>query len=370
MSLSDHIRQKALELGFDLVGLAPASSPACAAALRDALARGYAAEMNWLGRSAERRARPGTVLPGARSVVALGCSYFVEWPDPALAQDPWRGRMAAYAWGRDYHDVLLPRLQELGQFLSREARGVSWRAYTDTGPILERHFAAQAGLGFIGRNTLLVSPRFGSFISLGALLLDLELDYDAASPWGCAGAGDAPDHPCGRCTRCLSTCPTGAFPSAFRLDARRCLSYLTIEHPGAIPPELRVGMGRWIFGCDLCQVVCPWVRRCSRPAARPFLRFEPERWAPRLTDLLELDERGFQTLYGGTPVARTGRRRLIRNALVALGNSGRPEARPALQRMRRDPDELLREHAEWALQRLAALDGPGSVPENTASTVE
>jgi len=357
-------------LGFDLVGLAPASPPACAAALRDGLARGFAAEMNWLARSAERRAQPATVLPGARSVVAVGCSYFVEWPPPSIVDDPLRGRMAAYAWGPDYHDILLPRLQELGQFLSREARGVSWRAYTDTGPILERHFAAQAGLGFIGRNTLLVCPRFGSFLSLGALLLNVELDYDDASPWSCVGGADAPDHPCGRCARCLSACPTGAFPSAFRLDARRCLSYLTTEHQGAIPPDLRGGMGRWIFGCDACQAVCPWVRRFSRPAARPCLCFEPERWAPCLPDLLNLDERGFQALYGGTPVARTGRRRLIRNALVALGNSGRPEARLALKRFLNDPDALLQEHARWAFQRLAALDGPGAIPENADPTAE
>jgi epoxyqueuosine reductase len=371
MNLSDGIRQKALELGFDLVGLAPAAPPVCADVLRDSVTRGYAADMNWLARSAERRARPEAILPGARSVVAVGCSHFVEWPAQEIVDDPSRGRIAAYAWGPDYHEVLRPGLEDLGRFIEREKPGAVWRAYTDTGPILERHFAAQAGLGFIGRNTLLVSPRFGSFISLGALfLLNLELDYDAASPWGCVGDADAPVHPCGRCTRCLNACPTDAFPEPFRLDARRCLSYLTTEHKGAIPPGLRPGMGRWIFGCDLCQMVCPWVRRFSRPAARPFLRFEPERWAPHLTDLLKLDERGFQALYDGTPMARIGRRRLIRNALVALGNSGQPEARPALERLRREPDELLREHAEWALQRLAALDESGSFPDNTASTIE
>ncbi|MBP7829897.1 MAG: tRNA epoxyqueuosine(34) reductase QueG [Kiritimatiellae bacterium] len=363
MSLSDRIRQRALELGFDLVGIAPAEPPACAEVLHDAVARGYAAEMGWLERSAARRARPEAVLPGARAVVVAGCSCFVEWPAPALAGDPLRGRVAAYAWGPDYHGVLLPRLEELGRFAGREKPGTAWRATVDTGPVLERHYAGRAGLGFVGRNTLLINPRFGSLVSLGALLLDTDLEYDAPARGSCVG--EAP-HPCGRCARCLGACPTGAFPEPFRLDARRCIAYLTIEHRGPIPEELRPRLGNRIFGCDDCQAVCPWVRRFSRPAARPFLRFEPDRWAPRLADVLALDERGFRERYGGTPLERTGRARLIRNALVAVGNSGRPEARATLDPLLRQADEGLREHARWAFQRLGGIDATPSLQENKA----
>lgn len=370
MSLSDRIRQKALEWGFDLVGLAPAAPPACVDAFRDSVARGYAADMAWLGRSADRRARPEAVLPGARSVIAAGCSHFVEWPASEIRDDALRGRIAAYAWGPDYHAVLLPRLEALGGFIERERPGTAWRAYVDTGPVLERHFAGQAGLGFVGRHTLLVSPRFGSLISLGAILLDAELEYDAPSPWGCLDGAETPGHPCGRCARCLHACPTGAFPGPFRLDARRCISYLTTEHKGEIPPDLRPGMGRRVFGCDACQEACPWVRRFSRPAAQPFLRFEPERWAPPLADLLALDERGFRARYGGTPLERAGRRRLIRNALVAVGNSARPEAMSLLGRFLEDPDEGLREHARWARQRLGLLDVTPAIPENSRPDVE
>ncbi|HOW96407.1 MAG TPA: tRNA epoxyqueuosine(34) reductase QueG [Kiritimatiellia bacterium] len=367
MNLSARIRQTAQDLGFDLAGIAPAAPPACRDFLRESAARGYAADMSWLGRSAARRGQPDAVLPGARSVVALGCSYFTTWPEDALALDPLRGRIAAFAWGPDYHAVLKPRLEELGRFIEREKPGATWRAYADTGPILERHFAGRAGLGFVGRNTQLIHPRMGSMILLGVLLLDQELEYDAPTPGSCAG--EEP-HPCGRCARCLQACPAGALPEPFRLDARRCLSYLTIEHRGAIPPELRPRLGNWIFGCDECQAACPWVRRFSRPASRPFLRFEPDRWAPRLAELLDLDERAFRERYGGTPLERTGRARLIRNAIVALGNSGRAEARPALERWMSGPDEGLREHALWAARRLDRLDGSASAQENSARPVE
>ena len=367
MNLSARIRQWARDLGFDLVGIAPAEPPACRDFLLDSTARGYTADLSWLDRSAARRGHPDAVLPGARSVVALGCSYFTTGPEPSLALDPLRGRIAAFAWGPDYHAVLTPRLEELGRFIEREKPGTGWRAHADTGPVLERHFAGRAGLGFVGRNTLLVHPRMGSLILLGVLLLDAELEYDAPSPGSCAG--EAP-HPCGRCGRCRQACPAGALPEPFRLDARRCISFLTIERRGAIPPELRPRMGRWIFGCDECQAVCPWVRRFSRPATRPFLQFEPDRWAPRLADLLDLDERAFRERYGGTPLERTGRTRLIRNALVALGNSGRAEARPLLERWTRAGDETLREHALWAQRRLEALDGTPLAQDNNALPLE
>lgn len=352
--LAERIKVEALRLGFDAVGIAPAARTAHADGFKAWLAAGHHGDMAWLAREPERRLDPRQVLAGARSVVSVGLSYQVADPPADLWNDPLRGRVARYAWGPDYHEELLPRLKELASFIERDlGRTLGWRAYVDTGPVLEREVAARAGLGFIGKNTLLIHPSFGSYLFLGELLLDIDLAPD--EPAGEGGAtwrrGDAIGT-CGKCRRCQDVCPTHAFPAPYILNSRLCISYLTIEHREAIPLELRPLLKNWIYGCDECQTVCPWVKQYARPGRTRFLRWDPELGAPRLPDLLALDEAGFRARFRGTPVPRTKRRGLLRNVCVALGNSGRAEARPALERALADAEPLIREHAAWALARL------------------
>jgi len=336
-SLTQHIKEKAIQLGFDLIGIAPATVAPHAEAFRRWLAQGYAAQMDWLARAPERRTDPRLVLEGAQTVVVVGLSYFTLNPPAELWSDPSRGRLARYAWGRDYHDFMIPRLQELGEFINAETR-----SYVDTGPILERAFATQAGLGFIGKNTMLIAPRFGSYLFLGEIILDIELEYDEPHAIGC-----------GNCTRCLDVCPTQALPAPYLLDSNRCISYLTIEHKGAIPVELRPLMGNWIFGCDACQEICPWTRRYTQPSRQPFLHYNHAVAMPKLLELIALDEAAFRARFKGTPVWRTKRRGLLRNVAVALGNWGNSAALPALQKAIHDPEPLIREHAHWAIERIS-----------------
>ncbi len=367
MSLTERLKEKAYDLGFDLIGVAPAGRASHAGAFRDWLAQGYAAEMGWLGRDPERREDVRYVLPGARSVIAVGLSYFVLDPPAELWNDPARGRIARYAWGQDYHDVMLPRLVELAAFIEREAgQETQQRVYVDTGPVLERDFAAQAGLGFIGKNSLLIHPGLGSYLFLGEILTNLELEYDEGAADG--GANCRFDPPgqakksgtCGRCTRCLDICPTHALPAPYILDSRRCISYLTIELKTAIPEELRPLLGNWIFGCDACQSICPWVRRYSRPGGgADFLRYDPDWVAPKLVDLMSLDEPAFRARFKDSPLLRPRRRGLLRNVAVALGNWGHPEALPVLEQALQDPEPLIREHAGWAIGRIKGTS-PGS----------
>lgn len=359
MTLSQRIKEKAYDLGFDLIGLAPADRAPHAEAYRRWLEQGYAATMQWLARDPHRREDPRQVLPGVQSVVVVGMSYFVLNPSADLWHDPSRGRIARYAWGLDYHDVLLPRLRELADFVEKEAgRTLNRRAYVDTGPLLERDFAAQAGLGFIGKNTLLINPKMGSYLFLGEILVDVELDYDEPAPDGGASCRIGPAGEskrlgtCGACTRCLTKCPTYAFPAPYILDSNRCISYLTIELKGSIPVELRPLLGNWIFGCDECQEVCPWVRRYSRPTGESFLSYDPDRVAPRLVDLMALDNATFRTRFKGTPILRTRRRGLLRNVAVALGNWGSQEALPILEQTLADAEPLVREHVVWAIEQI------------------
>lgn len=354
-NLAERIKDEALRLGFDAVGVAPAAPAAHAPKFQAWLASGHHAGMAWLARDPVRRTDPRQVLPGARSIVSVGLSYQAADPPDDLWNDPLRGRVARYAWGPDYHDELLPRLRELAAFIASDlGRPLGWRAYVDTGPVLEREAAARAGLGFIGKNTLLIHPAFGSYLFLGELLLDLELPADAPADEGGSvwRRGDAVGT-CGKCRRCQDACPTHAFPVPYILNSRLCISYLTIEHREAIPEELRPLMRNWIYGCDECQTVCPWVKQYAKPGRTRFLRFDPEVAAPRLAELLALDDAGFRERFRSTPVPRTKRRGLLRNACIALGNSGRPEAVPALERAAQDAEPLVREHAAWALRRLA-----------------
>jgi len=340
------VKDKASELGFNLVGLTPARPAPHLHAYFQWLDAGMHGEMGYMARTdrQERRRDLNASLPGVRSLVIVGLDYHtLKLPDAILA-DPTRGRIAAYAWGRDYHDLMLLRLEELAHWLRAESKSEArHRAYVDTGAILERDHAQQAGLGFIGKNTMLIHPRRGSDFFLGEILTEVEFDeYSQPSPGTM----------CGTCARCLTACPTGAFPRPYVLDARRCISYLTIEHHGWIDRELRPLMGNWVFGCDVCQVVCPWNRFAVQTLTTEFFPLNPDRAAPPLSQLLALDEAGFEALFRGTPVHRIGWARLVRNACIAAGNSRRLELIPPLRSLISDPAPLVRGHAAWALARL------------------
>jgi epoxyqueuosine reductase len=355
------LRDRALALGFDHVGTCGLDpTPRDADAYRHWVASEMAGEMAYMARP-DRIARaldPRAGLPGARGLVVVAVGYHDPGASGPDGRDPDRdgpprGLISAYARGRDYHDVMLPRLAALGEWLTDAVgRPVAGRAMVDFGPLLERDAAARAGLGFIGKNAMLIHPRAGSWSFLGALLVDVDLDLASAPAAGLPG--------CGRCTRCLDACPTGAFAGPYVLDARRCISYLTIELKGPIPREFRPALGNRILGCDVCNDVCPYNRRFAHPAREPAFRARGDRMAPRLDELLDLDESGFTVRYGGTGVARTRRRGLLRNACVALGNAGDPAAVPALTGALRDGEALVRGHAAWALGRIGtrcARDG-------------
>jgi epoxyqueuosine reductase len=338
--------EQARSLGFRLFGVAPARpSPHLDAYLRW-IEAGMHGEMTYLAREDRlaRRRDLTRILPDARSVVTVGLNYPPATAAPTPVNDPTHGRISNYAWGADYHDVMLARLNELGDTLARGS--ASWRAYVDTGAILERSHAADAGLGFIGKNTLLIHPRYGSYLFLGELLTDLALPPTPLPRM--------PD--CGSCTRCLDACPTGALVEPYVLDARRCISYLTIELKGWIPHDLRPLMGNWIYGCDICQQVCPW-QRFARPTDEAAFRpIDQDRTALPLADVLAMDEAAFSARYKGMTIHRIRRERLVRNACVAAGNSGLPEISNCLVPLLNDPSPLVRGHAAWALGQLGAAE--------------
>jgi epoxyqueuosine reductase len=358
--LADRVKALALALGFDLAGVARAEPTPETGFLRQWLARGYAGEMGYLARRVEERVDPRRLLPGAASIVMVGLVY-----DPGAhpAPAPGHASIARYAGGEDYHDVMGERLHALGAALEPLAgRPVASRAYVDTGPVQERVFAAYAGLGWIGKNTCLIHPRLGSYLFLGALLTDLALPADAREP----------DH-CGSCRACLDACPTQAFPAPYLLDATRCISYTTIESRQATPEALRDAHGPLVFGCDICQEVCPWNTRERRvlPPDREGLRARlaprPEWVAPALAWLLGLSEEDWRAASRGTALRRAKHRGLLRNALVAAGNSGDASLLPQLRRFAASADPMLAEHAGWALakirKRSAQTDGASEVNE-------
>ncbi len=365
MSVTDDILEQAGAIGFDAVGIGPAQ-PASGGEFRRWLDSGRAAGMTWMGRDVDRRVRPSS-----KTAIVCGLSYFVQDPPPVIWNDPTRGRISRYAWGRDYHEEMRPMLEALAAFVREETGWVTGiRVNVDTGPVLERDIAAQAGLGFVGKNTNLIHPDFGSYLFLGEVLLDAEVDFQfPIADWKLKIG-----NPCSDCSRCLKHCPTGALVEPYGLDARKCLSYLTIEHRGAIPEELRSKMGNWIFGCDECQQVCPQNTQLRasafdvgrsmlgvqspaaslRGAATRFLHFDEQLCAPKLVDLMALDEAGFRERFAGTPVLRAKRSGLLRNVTVALGNARDSSSREVLEKAARDPDPLIREHAEWAITRIRA----------------
>ena len=350
-SLTERVKALALALGFDLAGIARAEPKPEAGVLREWLKRGFGADMHYIERRVEQRVDPRLVLENSRSAIAVG---FVYDPGTGPPGDPGqtaaRGVVARFAGGRDYHDVLVDRLRALEAALSALAGApAKTRGYVDTGPVQERLLAAHAGLGWIGRNTCLIHPKLGSYFFLGVILTDLEL---------------VPDRPtrnlCGSCTACLDACPTGALHHGTLLDANRCISYTTIENRGAIDPSLRSAQGNLIFGCDICQEVCPWNTRRRRTippdpeGLRAGIAPRSEWIRPSLEWILQLDEDAWRVAARGTALKRSRFRGLLRNALVASGNSGDPLLLPLLERHARADDLLLAEHARWAIEQLAA----------------
>lgn len=338
------LREQARALGFNRVGVIPARPAPHLAAYLAWVAANMHGEMGYLARPdrIERRRDLNAILPSVRVLIIVGLDY--RTPAPPFLSDPARGRFATYAWGRDYHDLMLPRLEELAQWVRAESHSaIRHRAYVDTGAILERDHAQQAGLGFIGKNTLLIDPRGGSDFFLGEILTDADFD-DYDSP--------APETLCGTCTRCLAACPTRAFPAPYVLDARRCISYLTIELKDWIDRDLRAAIGNWVFGCDICQNVCPWNRFAVQTLETDFFPLDLARAATPLPELLALTPAGFDARYRGTPIHRIGLERLLRNAVIATGNSGRPEFGPILQSLLGHDSPLGRGHAAWALAHL------------------
>lgn len=366
-SLVDRLNARARSLGFSLVGLVPARPARRLGAYLTWIEQEMHGRMGYMARPdrVARRRDLNVILPGVQTIICVGLDYQTIALPEEIALDPSRGRISNYAWGADYHEIMTPRLEELAGWLAREAQkegrpdGVAHRVYVDTGAILERDHAEQAGLGFTGKNTMLIDPRRGSYFFLGEILTTLPVgDQEAEDGKGEAGDRKRRDLPspvsCGRCTRCLQACPTGAFPKPYVLDARRCISYLTIELKEAIPAGLRPLMGNWVYGCDVCQEVCPFNRFAPETVEKAFRPDHVERAAPRLLDLLALSERDFAKQFAGSPIARIKRPRLLRNACVAAGNWGSEAAMPLLGRLLADPDPLVRSHAAWALGRIPA----------------
>ncbi len=344
VSLRDRIRDRALALGFDAVGFTEAKLGAEARTrLVDFLASGAHGEMSWLAERTEQRSDPRSLWPEARSVIALGLSYAPDEDPRAVQERPDRGGISVYARHRDYHDVVKGKLKHLAQFVVKagtSAQAPSVKVFVDTAPVMEKPLAERAGLGWQGKHTNLVSRTHGSWLFLGEIYTTLEL------PQSVPRAGS-----CGSCTACLAACPTDAFPAPYRLDARRCISYLTIEHAGPIPHEFRVAMGNRIYGCDDCLAVCPW-NRFAGTAREAKLRARDDLRAPSLAALAALDDAGFRALFAGSPIKRIGRDRFIRNVLIAIGNSNDPALAATARGLCGDPDPVVAEAAGWALSRL------------------
>ena len=339
---SEQIRARALALGFNAVGFCEAHlGPEAREHLTHFVEAGLHGDMGWLGERVEQRSDPKSLWPDARSVIVLGLSYAPTGDPLETLGVPDRGNISVYARNRDYHDLIKGRLKHLAAFIaSRFGAGV--KVFTDTAPVMEKPLGQAAGLGWTGKHTNLVSRRHGSWLFLGEIYTTLSLEPTAAHP----------DH-CGSCSRCLSVCPTDAFPAPWRLDARRCISYLTIEHKGPIPLELRPLMGNRIYGCDDCLAVCPW-NRFAKVTTEPGLTAREDLRAPALTDLARLDDAGFRAKFAGSPIKRIGRARFVRNVLNAIGNSGDPALHPVAAALIEDPSPLVADSAAWASGRLKA----------------
>ena len=326
----------AMAAGFDAVGVAPAVRAPHAEAFHEWLGNGFHASMDWLAHEPERRCLPAMVLPGARSVIALAMNYY--FPDPLPPEDAAaRGRIARYARGRDYHNLIPKRLRMFDDALA--AQGGRQRCFVDSGPILERDFAALAGIAWHGKSTLALHPKLGTWFLLAAVITTIEIK--AGAPMR--------DH-CGKCTRCIDACPTDAIVAPHHVDARRCISYWTIEHEGPLPDWIRPLLGDRIFGCDDCLDACPWNRFAVASREAAFAVRAASRWP--LRDYLALDEAAFRKLFEGSPIRRAGRQGFLRNVCTALGNAGKPDDLAALERACLDEDAIVAEHAAWAAAQI------------------
>lgn len=344
INLVNALRDKASAEGFAVCAVAPATlAPETGARLKAWVADGCHGDMLWMEGRMDQRADPATLWPEVRSVIMLGMSYAPATDPMVLAGHPDRARISIYAQGRDYHDVVKGALKRLAGWLVHQAGG-DVKVFVDTAPVMEKALAEASGLGWQGKHTNVVSRDHGSWLFLGAIYTTLDLTPD--------GAGE---DRCGSCNACQVACPTDAFPAPYRLDARRCISYLTIEHKGHIPVELRRGIGNHIYGCDDCLSACPWNKFASAAAANKAFVPKAELVAPRIADLLMLDDAAFRALFSGSPIKRTGRDRFVRNVAIAAGNSGDAAMVAPLQALLDDESELVREAARWALDELSAV---------------
>jgi epoxyqueuosine reductase len=345
-SLEEAIRSEASRLGFAACGFARAdAADAAGLELKRWLEAGHHGTMGWMEERAHHRVSPLALWPDARSAIALGMSYAPATDPMALAAHPHVGRISAYAQGGDYHKTVKKGLKALARFIVDQVPS-ELKVFVDTAPVMEKPLAQAAGIGWQGKHTNLVSREHGSWLFLGVILTSLELTPDVPADHG---------RHCGSCTRCLDSCPTNAFLGPHRIDARRCISYLTIEHAGAIPNELRPLMGNRIYGCDDCLAVCPWNSFADSAAANRAFLPRAELAAPRLADLLALDETAFREMFAGSPIKRIGRNRMIRNCLIAAGNSADEALVPSIRPHLDDPDPVIAEAAGWALDQLRAL---------------
>ncbi|HEY0269834.1 MAG TPA: tRNA epoxyqueuosine(34) reductase QueG [Sphingomonas sp.] len=340
-SLTQRLKAEAAAIGFVACGVTRAvDDPLPGERLAQWLGEGAHGSMEWMAIRADQRRSPAALWPDVRSVIALGMSYAPALDPLRLAEMPERGRISVYAQGQDYHDVVKKALKALARWLAAET-ALPLKLFVDTAPVMEKPLAQAAGLGWQGKHTNMVSRDHGSWLLLGMIYTAAELAPDAP----------ARDR-CGSCDACQRVCPTDAFPAPYRLDARRCVSYLTIEHKGPIPLEYREGIGNRVYGCDDCLAVCPWNKFAQAAAANRAFAARAELAAPALADLLALDDAGFRQVFAGSPIKRIGRDRMVRNAAIAAGNSGTPALAGPLRRLLDDADATVREAAEWALARL------------------
>jgi len=335
------IKQKARSLGFDLAGVAPLGPFPEAVFYPKWLENGYAGDMQYLERQKAAKMEPRSVLPGARSVIVCAMNY--NGAQPHTRYDRLRAWISRYAWGEDYHDTVKEKLLELAAWIERNSP-LRTRAYVDTGPLLERVFAKYAGVGWFGKNTCIINQKIGSWLFLGCIVTDLEMPYDTP----------VPDR-CGSCTRCIDACPTGAILEPYVLDSRKCIAYTTIELRGEIPEKDRAGIGHHLFGCDICQDVCPWNRRAPHSSNPAFEPKEGLFW-PAIDRLLDMDEAEWQRMIRGTAMKRAKIKGLVRNLMVVAGNSGSRECLPRLRRFLKHDDEHVRSHAQWAIDKIEELD--------------
>ena len=341
-TLSQHIQARAHKLGFELIGITPAAQSETIARYRQWIENGYAGKMGYLEKHLPLKVDVRQLLAEAKSVISLAMNYYTLDPPKALAEDPARGQISRYAWGDDYHDVIRQRLSELVDFIKQTAETeLKTRVCVDTAPIIEREYAQKAGIGWIGKNTNLIHWRSGSWYFLAEVLINIDLESDTPPLRGS----------CGTCTRCIEACPTDAIIEPNLLDSRLCISYLTIELKESIPKALRPKIGNLIFGCDICQEVCPWNSKAV-PTDEPAFQPRDGNLTPKLLSLIGMTQQEFSRRFKGSPIKRTKRRGFLRNVLVAIGNWGEPRAVPALKDALADHEPLVRSHAAWALGKI------------------